>query len=115
MCLKTSCEYREAVRNEIRVKKDKEKNKSEKDKEENKSEKEKVREKKEKQKKSKNEREKEKKNKGTEKIVSLHARERNVRSTYKLNKSMILLIYKKTYLNEANHNFSLPSTAISFS
>ena len=34
--VQTSCEYREAMKKEIRVKKDKEKNKCEKDKEENK-------------------------------------------------------------------------------
>ena len=45
--------------------------------------------------------------------MSLYAREKDVRCALKMDKPMILLLYKEAYLNETNHNPSLPSVVVS--
>ena len=45
--------------------------------------------------------------------MSLYAREKDVRCALKMDKPMILLLYKEAYLNETNHDPSLPSVVVS--
>ena len=57
-------------------------------------------------------REKERDNKKREKRVSLYVRKRDVRCALKVDKLMILLLYKEAYLHKTNHNPSLPSVVV---
>ena len=45
--------------------------------------------------------------------MSKYAKERNVKCAFRVKKLMILLMDKKTYFNETNLNYSLPSIVVS--